>query len=112
MTRFVRALVTLVALTSCTLPALAQMNGLQAVGVSPEAPKDAIGIIAYAAFHGTRISTLGGAVWDSQLVYSLTITPAVTASAVLLACGLGLLGGIVPAARAARSNVADALHAN
>jgi len=68
--------------------------------------------VAYAAFHGTRISTLGGAVWDSQLVYSLRITPTVTASAVLLACGLGLLGGIVPAARAARSNVADALHAN
>ena len=45
MTRFVRALVTLVVLTSCTLAALAQMKGPQAVGVSPEAPKDPIGII-------------------------------------------------------------------
>jgi putative ABC transport system permease protein len=31
--------------------------------------------IAYVAFNGTTISTLGGAVWDSQLVYSLNITP-------------------------------------
>jgi len=45
MTRFVRALVTLVALTTCTPPALAQMKGPQAVGVSPEAPKDPIGIL-------------------------------------------------------------------
>ena len=36
----------------------------------------AIGVaIAYAAFNGTTISTLGGALWDSQLVYSLSITP-------------------------------------
>lgn len=73
----------------------------------------ALGVaVAYAAFNGTRISTLGGAVWDSQLVYSLTITRSVTATAILLACGLGLLGGLFPAIRAARSNVADALHEN
>jgi CubicO group peptidase (beta-lactamase class C family) len=46
MTRFVRALVTLVALASCTFPTLqAQMNGPQAVGVSPDAPKDPVGIM-------------------------------------------------------------------
>jgi putative ABC transport system permease protein len=66
--------------------------------------------VAYAAFNGTTISTLGGAVWDSQLVYSLTVTRSVTETAVLLACALGLLGGAFPAIRAARSNVADALH--
>ncbi len=66
--------------------------------------------IAYAAFNGTTISTLGGALWDSQLVYSLTITRSVTASAVVLACALGLLGCILPAVRAARLNIADALH--
>lgn len=65
--------------------------------------------IAYAAFNGTTISTLGGAVWDSQLVYSLSITPALVAIAVALACTLGLLGGLFPAIRAARSNVANAL---
>ena len=66
--------------------------------------------IAYAAFNGTTISTLGGALWDSQLVYSLTVTRSVTVSAVALACLLGLLGGLLPAIRAARSSIADALH--
>jgi putative ABC transport system permease protein len=71
----------------------------------------AIGVtIAYAGFNGTTISTLGGALWDSQLVYSLRITGSIAAGAILLACALGLLGGIVPAIRAASSNVADALH--
>jgi putative ABC transport system permease protein len=66
--------------------------------------------IAYAAFNGTTISTLGGALWDSQLVYSLTVTRSVTMAAVALACVLGLLGGLVPAIRAARSSIARALH--
>jgi putative ABC transport system permease protein len=66
--------------------------------------------IAYAAFNGATISTLGGAVWDSQLVYSLSITPSLAVIAIALACALGLLGGLIPAIRAARSNVADALH--
>ena len=66
--------------------------------------------IAYAAFNGTTISTLGGAVWDSQLVYSLNITPSLVVIAIVLACALGLLGGLFPAIHAARSNVADALH--
>jgi putative ABC transport system permease protein len=66
--------------------------------------------IAYAAFNGTTISTLGGALWDSQLVYSLTVTRPVTMTAVALACVLGLLGGLVPAIRAARSSIAHALH--
>lgn len=66
--------------------------------------------IAYAVFNGTTISTLGGAVWDSQLVYSLTVTRPVTMTAVALACVLGLLGGFLPAMRAARSSIAHALH--
>jgi putative ABC transport system permease protein len=71
----------------------------------------AIGVgIAFAAFNGAVISTLGGALYDSQLVYALTITPSVVATSVLLACALGLLGGGLPAVRAARANVADALH--
>jgi putative ABC transport system permease protein len=65
---------------------------------------------AYALFDGATISTLGGAVWDSQLVYSLAITPALTIGAVLLACAVGLFGGLLPAIRAARANIAGALH--
>jgi len=71
----------------------------------------AIGVaIACAAFDGTVISTLGGALWDSQLVYSLTITPSLIVIAILLACTVGLAGGTFPAIRVARSSVADALH--
>jgi len=65
---------------------------------------------AYALFNGATISTLGGAVWDSQLVYSLAISPALVLQVVLLACALGLAGGLLPAIRAARANIADVLH--
>jgi putative ABC transport system permease protein len=65
--------------------------------------------VAYAFFDGRAISTLGGAIWDSQLVYALTITPTIALASMLLACVLGLLGGAVPAMRASRANVAEAL---
>ena len=65
---------------------------------------------AFAFFDGATISTLGGAVWDSQLVYSLSITPVLATGVVLLACALGLAGGLLPAMRAARANIAEVLH--
>jgi putative ABC transport system permease protein len=65
--------------------------------------------VAYILFNGAAISTLGGAIWDSQLVYVLSITPSIAIAAILLACLLGVLGGVTPALRAARMNVADAL---
>lgn len=69
-----------------------------------------IGIaVAYLAFDGKAISTLGGSRWDSQVVYSLTITPALVAIATALACGIGLLGGLFPAFRATRASVAESL---
>ncbi|HEX4050426.1 MAG TPA: FtsX-like permease family protein [Steroidobacteraceae bacterium] len=68
--------------------------------------------LSYTAFGGATISTLGGALFDSQLVYSLAVTPRLIGSIILLACGLGLVGGLVPAIRAARTNIAVALHEN
>lgn len=69
-----------------------------------------VGVVAaYVGFNGRTISTLGGAIWDSQLVYSLRITPPLVAAAVALACAIGLLGGLFPAIRAARLPVAEAL---
>jgi putative ABC transport system permease protein len=65
--------------------------------------------IAYVAFNGQAISTLGGTRWDSQIVYSLTITPALIGIATALACGIGFVGGLFPALRAVRASVADAL---
>jgi putative ABC transport system permease protein len=55
-----------------------------------------------------RLPTRGS--WDSQLVYSFTITPSLMETAILLACALGLSGGMFPAIRAARASVAGALH--
>jgi putative ABC transport system permease protein len=71
----------------------------------------AIGVaISYSAFNGVTISTLGGAVYDSQLVYSLIIAPRLVLGAVALACLLGLAGGLLPAIRAARANIPTLLH--
>jgi putative ABC transport system permease protein len=67
--------------------------------------------VAYLGFDGKAISTLGGSRWDSQIVYSLTITPALVAIATMLACGIGFLGGLFPALRAARASVAQSLRA-
>jgi putative ABC transport system permease protein len=67
-------------------------------------------LVAYVLFDGATISMLGGAAYGTQLVYALTITPTLVASVVVMACALGLAGGLVPAVRAARSNIADALH--
>lgn len=73
----------------------------------------AIGILlAYLAFDGRSISTLGGARWDSQVVYALSITPMLVAISAALACAIGLTGGIFPALRAARANPADALRSS
>lgn len=102
-----------------------EMATLRALGFSPLAV--AVGVLlealllaligaaigaafAYALFNGATVSTLGGAVWDSQLVYSLSISPALATGVVVLACALGLAGGLLPAIRAARANIAEALH--
>jgi putative ABC transport system permease protein len=66
--------------------------------------------IAYAVFDGATMSTLGGALYGSQLVFSLSITPTLVLGVALLACTLGLAGGLIPAVRAARSSIADTLH--
>jgi putative ABC transport system permease protein len=112
-------------MSSAVVARTVEIATLRAIGFSPSAVAvsvliealllallgAALGVaVAYAAFNGTTISTLGGAVWDSQVVYSLTITRSVTAAAILLACTLGLLGGVLPAFRAVRSSIADALH--
>lgn len=66
--------------------------------------------LSCAAFGGATISTLGGALFDSQLVYSLTVTPRLVGGTIILACALALAGGLAPAIRAARANIAISLH--
>jgi putative ABC transport system permease protein len=99
-----------------TLRAIGFSAGAVAVAVMIEALLlavlgAAIGIgVSYALFDGATISTLGGALSGSQLVFSLSITPTLVIGVAALACALGLAGGLVPAIRTARSNIADALH--
>jgi putative ABC transport system permease protein len=70
-----------------------------------------IGIgVSYGVFDKTTMSTLGGALSGTQLVFTLSITPTLVVGVGLLACALGLAGGVIPAVRAARSRIVDALH--
>jgi putative ABC transport system permease protein len=103
----------------------AEMATLRAIGFSAAAVAVAVliealllalagaaigALVSYALFDGATISMLGGAAYGTQLVYPLAITPALVTWVVILACALGLAGGLVPAVRAARSNIADTLH--
>jgi len=65
--------------------------------------------VAYGAFNGQAINMLGGSRWDSQLVYSLRVSPPLILLATVLACGIGIVGGFFPALRAIRVSVADSL---
>ncbi len=66
------------------------------------------GIAAQLAFDGYRTSTLN---WSSfsQVTFAFDVTPRLLALGVAWAIGMGLLGGLLPALRAARLPVAQAL---
>ncbi|HVY64005.1 MAG TPA: ABC transporter permease [Gammaproteobacteria bacterium] len=64
--------------------------------------------VAWLLFNGNTIG-LGNDV--GTLVFRMHMTPALLGSGVLLACVVGLLGGLLPALRAARMPVAAALRA-
>jgi putative ABC transport system permease protein len=64
--------------------------------------------VAYFAFDGFRAATIN---WQtfSQVAFAFRVTPALLASAIVWAAGIGLLGGLFPAIRAARLPIAAAL---
>jgi putative ABC transport system permease protein len=64
--------------------------------------------IAWGLFNGNTVG-IGNNV--GTLVFQMRITPALLGSGVLLACIVGLIGGLLPALRAARIPVATALRA-
>jgi putative ABC transport system permease protein len=68
--------------------------------------------IAYVLFNGHAISTIGGTLGGSQLVYQLIVTRELIFLGIALAVLLGFLGGLFPAIRAARLPIAAALRAN
>jgi putative ABC transport system permease protein len=66
-------------------------------------------LIAYAGFNGRAINMIGSTSSPSQLVYELAVTPESIGIAFALAVLLGLIGGLLPAARATRIPIAVGL---
>jgi putative ABC transport system permease protein len=66
-------------------------------------------LAAWIFFNGNSVNTLGANF--TQIVFRLTVTPPLAMSGILLACAIGVLGGLFPAIRAARLPIAAALRA-
>jgi putative ABC transport system permease protein len=65
--------------------------------------------VAWLLFNGHSVSTLGNNF--SQVVFQFRVTPALLWTGLKWALGIGLVGGLFPALRAARMQVTDALRA-
>ncbi len=64
--------------------------------------------VAWLLFNGSALST-GGGEFDSQVMFKLLVGPSLVAVGIAWACSIGILGGLLPAVRAARLPVAVAL---
>lgn len=66
------------------------------------------GLVAYLAFDGYQTATMN---WQSfsQVAFAFAVTPALLAQALIYATTMGVLGGLLPAWKAARTPVATAL---
>jgi putative ABC transport system permease protein len=60
-------------------------------------------------FNGNTVSTNGGFIY--QIAYDLAVTPRLVLTGAVWAAVIGLLGGLLPAVRAARLPIATALRA-
>jgi putative ABC transport system permease protein len=65
--------------------------------------------ISYVLFNGMTVSTLGSNF--TQVAFSFAVTPDLLKKGLIWAVMIGLLGGLLPAVRAARLPVVDALRA-
>lgn len=66
------------------------------------------GLVAWALFDGNTLSTIAGGDLR-QVVFAFRVTGELLLQGAAAACGIGLLGGLLPAFRAARLPVAEAL---
>lgn len=66
------------------------------------------GVLAYVVFNGFRVSTLNGNSF-SQVVFDFAVTGDLLVQGIVTALIIGLIGGFLPAVRAARLPVAQAL---
>lgn len=64
--------------------------------------------IAYFVFNGYTVSTLNFQTF-SQVAFAFRVTPELLVQGIVWACGIGCIGGLFPALKAARMPVAEAL---
>ena len=66
------------------------------------------GALAYAAFNNFQAATMN---WQSfsQVTFAFAVTPPLLVQGIVLASLIGLIGGLLPAIRAARQPIASAL---
>jgi ABC-type antimicrobial peptide transport system permease subunit len=69
-----------------------------------------LGVLLASTMQLYTISTMN---WQSfaELAFSFTLTPAIVAKSLAFSLIMGLVGGVLPAARAARMNIVNALRA-
>jgi len=67
--------------------------------------------LAWLFFHGNTVSTSAGGAATTHLIFELTVSPELVIIGIVWACAIGLIGGLLPAIRAARLPVATALRA-
>ena len=66
-------------------------------------------VIAYLLFNNVAVSTLGGNF--TQVVFRFAVTPSLVLIGLIIAVAIGMVGGFLPALRAARQPVTTALRA-
>ncbi len=69
-----------------------------------------VGLVAASAMQVVSISTVNFQTF-AELAFSFTLTPAIAVNSLLFALAMGFVGGFLPAARAARLKIVDALRA-
>ena len=67
--------------------------------------------LAWLFFNGNTVSTVSGGGGIAQIAFQLRIGPELVVVGIVWACVVGLIGGLLPAVRAARLPVASALRA-
>ena len=88
--------------TSVVVAVLAESMALGAIGGLIG------GLTAYAVFNGYQTSTINFQTF-SQVAFAFRITPALLGTGLVYALIMGLVGGLVPALRAARQSIPSAL---
>jgi putative ABC transport system permease protein len=66
------------------------------------------GVLVYLLFDGFTVSTLNNDTF-SQVAFAFSVTPSLLASGIVMALVLGFVGGLLPAVRAARIPITEAL---